>query len=162
MHQNTSTTNFPWKKRGCRLWSCYHHAVSPILALYSPTPIITDLNSDGSTGKESAVTSDDCDIECSVEILSLLDLLYMTPHHYLMLETFPDSVSPLHTSQSTSNPVQQVLIHSQLYCTSTCPLCCVQASVNVHELSGGGTPLAMATGYLRQYQSMIQIRQQVC
>lgn len=71
MHQNTSTTNFPWKKRGCRLWSCYHHTVSPILALYRPTPIITDLNSDGSTGKEPAVTSDDCDIECWWKILSL-------------------------------------------------------------------------------------------
>lgn len=34
--------------------------------------------------------------------------------------------------------------------------------MNVRELSGGSGPIAMATGYLRQYQSMVQIRQQVC
>ena len=37
----------------------------------------------------------------------------------------------------------------------------VQGAVNVRELSGGASPIAMSTGYLRQYQSMVQVRQQV-
>lgn len=91
----------------------------------------------------------------------------MTPHHELILETFPDSISPLHTSQATSDPVQKVIYLSNTYVhihniqVHDNPLYCVQALVNVRDLSGAGSPLAMATGYLRQYQSMVQIRQQV-
>ena len=34
--------------------------------------------------------------------------------------------------------------------------------MNIPALSGGKPPVAMATGFLRQYQSMIQVRKQVC
>jgi hypothetical protein len=85
-----------------------------------PRPIVTDLDSDGTT-----------------------DLLYFNPDHTLVKETFPDSLSPLVPAQSLfSNPTQQ-------------------GAVNVRELGDGGSPIAVATGYLKQYQSMVQVRQQV-
>ena len=43
-----------------------------------------------------------------------------------------------------------------------CLYSALQATVNIPALSGGKPPVAMATGFLRQYQSMIQVRKQVC
>ena len=37
-----------------------------------------------------------------------------------------------------------------------------QGVADIFELSEGCRPIAMATGFLRQYQSMIQVRHQVC
>ena len=94
------------------------------------------------------------------------DLLYLTPDHSLVLETFPDSFSLLPSSQSAStNPTQLVRVP---HYTRSLRMCVwlrgngtVQAAVSVTGLSGGSNPIAMAAGYLRQYQSMVQMRQQV-
>jgi hypothetical protein len=100
--------------------SLYHNRKFPTENERLPRPIVTDLDSDGTT-----------------------DLLYFNPDHTLVKETFPDSLSPLVPAQSLfSNPTQQ-------------------GAVNVRELGDGGSPIAVATGYLKQYQSMVQVRQQV-
>ena len=103
-----------------------------------------------------------------------------------MKETFPDSLSPLTPAQPLfSNPTQQVeLSHTHTHSLSPlsfalslpfhlalqdlettslqrCMFMLLQGAVNVRELGDGGSPIAVATGYLKQYKSMVQVRQQV-
>jgi len=77
-----------------------------------------------------------------VRLLSFVDMLLLTYDHKLSLRSFPDVKNPL-KPQTHQHSITQ------------------KATVDIWELSGGSPPVAMATGFLRPYQSMIQVRQQV-
>lgn len=71
------------------------------------------------------------------------DMLMLTYDGKLKLFRFSDEKTPLHVKPSPKEKLVE------------------KASANIIQLGEGGMPVAMATGYLRTYQSMIQVREQV-